>query len=36
MSAAFNYRPTASPQEAANWSRRQVLATDLRAGWGRG
>jgi ABC-2 type transport system permease protein len=35
MSAAFNYRPTASPQEAANWSRRQVLATDLRAVWGR-
>ncbi len=35
MSAAFNYRPTASPQEAANWSRRQVIATDLRAVWGR-
>jgi ABC-2 type transport system permease protein len=35
LSAAFNYRPSASPQEAANWSRRQVLATDLRAVWGR-
>ena len=35
MNAAFNYRPTASPHEAANWSRRQVIATDLRAVWGR-
>ena len=27
--------PTASPQEAANWSRRQVLVTDLRSVGGR-
>jgi ABC-2 type transport system permease protein len=35
MSAAFNDRPSASPQEAAAWSRRQVLATDLRTIGGR-
>jgi ABC-2 type transport system permease protein len=35
MSSAFVYRPTASPQEAANWSRRQIIATDLRAVIGR-
>jgi ABC-2 type transport system permease protein len=34
-SAAFNFRPTATPQEAAAWSRRQVLATDIRAVRGR-
>jgi ABC-2 type transport system permease protein len=34
-SDAFNFRPTASPQQAAAWSRRQVLATDLRAVRGR-
>jgi len=33
--AAFVYRPTASPQEAANWSPRQVLETDLRTIGGR-
>jgi ABC-2 type transport system permease protein len=33
--SAFVFRPTASPQEAANWSRRQVLATDLRSIAGR-
>ncbi len=35
MSSAFVYRPTASPQEAANWSRRQIIATDLRTIVGR-
>ena len=35
MSSPFVFRPTASPQEAANWSRRQILATDLRAVVGR-
>jgi ABC-2 type transport system permease protein len=35
MSSAFIYRPTASPQEAANWSRRQIIATDLRTIVGR-
>ena len=35
MSSAFVYRPTASPQEAANWSRRQIIATDLRSIVGR-
>jgi ABC-2 type transport system permease protein len=34
-SRAFNFRPTATPQEAAAWSRRQVLATDIRAVRGR-
>jgi ABC-2 type transport system permease protein len=33
--SAFVYRPTASPQEAANWSARQVTMTNLRATWGR-
>lgn len=33
--SAFDYRPTESPQAAAAWSRRQVLATDLRTVWGR-
>ncbi len=32
---AFVYRPTESPQEAANWTRRQVILTNLRAVWGR-
>ncbi len=32
---AFVYRPTRSPQEAAEWSPRQVLMTDLRTIWGR-
>jgi ABC-2 type transport system permease protein len=35
MSSAFVFRPTASPQEAANWSRRQIIATDLRTIVGR-
>lgn len=35
MSSAFVYRPTASPQEAAAWTRRQVLMTDLRTIAGR-
>jgi ABC-2 type transport system permease protein len=35
MSSAFVFRPTASPQEAANWSRRQIIATDLRTIAGR-
>jgi ABC-2 type transport system permease protein len=35
MSSAFVFRPTASPQEAANWSRRDILATDLRSVRGR-
>jgi ABC-2 type transport system permease protein len=35
MSSAFVFRPTASPQEAANWSRRQIIATDLRTVVGR-
>ena len=35
MSSPFVFRPTASPQEAANWSRRQILATDLRSVVGR-
>ena len=35
MSSPFVFRPTASPQEAANWSRRQIMATDLRAVVGR-
>ncbi|MFL5681451.1 MAG: ABC transporter permease [Chloroflexota bacterium] len=33
--SAFVHRPTASPAEAANWTRRQALATDLRSVWGR-
>ena len=32
---AFVYRPTASPQEAAVWSTRQVVLTNLRSTWGR-
>ena len=32
---AFVYRPTASPQEAAVWTRRQVVLTNLRSTWGR-
>jgi len=28
MSTPYVFRPTASPQEAANWSTRQILATD--------
>jgi ABC-2 type transport system permease protein len=35
MSSAFVFRPTASPQEAANWSRRQIISTDLRTIVGR-
>jgi ABC-2 type transport system permease protein len=35
MSSAFVYRSTASPQEAAAWSRRQIMATNLRAIRGR-
>ena len=35
MSGAFVYRPTASPQEAANWTRRQIVATNLRTVGGR-
>jgi ABC-2 type transport system permease protein len=35
MRSAFVFRPTASPQEAANWSRRDILATDLRSVRGR-
>ena len=31
----FFYRPTASPQAAANWSRRQIVMTNLRAVLGR-
>jgi ABC-2 type transport system permease protein len=34
-SSAFVYRPTASPQEAAVWTRRQILLTDLRTIVGR-
>ena len=33
--SAFVFRQSASPQEAANWSRRQVIATDLRTIVGR-
>ena len=33
--SAFVHRPTASPAEAAEWTRRQALATDLRSVWGR-
>src|SRR5919112_32828 len=33
--SAFVYRPTASPQAAAAWTTRQVVATNLRAVWGR-
>jgi ABC-2 type transport system permease protein len=32
---AYVYRPTASPAEAANWDRRRVLRTNLRAVLGR-
>ena len=32
---AFVGRETASPQEAANWSRRQIILTELRAVRGR-
>jgi hypothetical protein len=32
---AFVYRPTASPQEAANWTPRQVAMTNLRTVMGR-
>ena len=35
MSSVYVYHPTASPQEAANWSRRQIIATDLRTVVGR-
>jgi ABC-2 type transport system permease protein len=35
MSTPYVFRPTTSPQEAANWSPRQILATDLRAVRGR-
>ena len=31
----FNFRPTASPQAAAAWSRRQILLTNLRTIRGR-
>jgi ABC-2 type transport system permease protein len=33
--SAFVHRPAASPQAAAEWTRRQVLATDVRSVWGR-
>jgi ABC-2 type transport system permease protein len=33
--SAFVYRPTASPQEAATWTRRQVAMTNLRTVHGR-
>ena len=33
--SAFVYRATASPQEAANWTRRQIVATNLRSVVGR-
>src|SRR6266478_5820494 len=33
--SAFVYRPTASPQEAANWTPRQVAMTNLRTVLGR-
>ena len=33
--SAFVYRPTASPQEAANWSPRQISMTNLRTVVGR-
>src|SRR5829696_5996573 len=33
--SAFVYRPTASPQAAANWTPRQVAMTNIRATWGR-
>lgn len=33
--SAFVHRPTASPAEAAEWTRGQVLATNLRSVWGR-
>jgi ABC-2 type transport system permease protein len=33
--SAFVYRATATPQEAANWTRRQVIATNLRSVVGR-
>ncbi len=35
MSTPYVFRPTTSPQEAANWSPRQILVTDLRAVRGR-
>src|SRR3989454_5435950 len=35
MSTPYGFRPTTSPQEAASWSPRQILATDLRAVRGR-
>ena len=35
MSTAFVYRATASPQEAAVWTRRQIVMTDLRTIVGR-
>jgi ABC-2 type transport system permease protein len=33
--SVYEYRPTANPQEAADWTRRQVWLTDLRAVGGR-
>ena len=33
--STYVFRPTRSPQEAAEWSSRQILATDLRTIWGR-
>lgn len=33
--AAFLHPPTASPAEAAAWTRRKVVATNLRSVWGR-
>jgi ABC-2 type transport system permease protein len=35
VSSAFAYSPTASPQEAATWSRRQIVLTELRTVGGR-
>lgn len=33
--SVYVHRPSVSPQEAAEWSRRRSLETDLRAVWGR-
>ena len=33
--SVYEYRPTATPLEAATWTRRQAFFTDLRSVWGR-
>jgi ABC-2 type transport system permease protein len=33
--SVYEFRPTATPLEAATWTRRQAFFTDLRAVWGR-